>query len=77
MDLNSDFTVGTPLADALELDDPLIDFEVTPNRPDWLGVNSIARELAAVGIGTLKTKSIKNIKGKFASDIQLKNNALT
>ena len=59
MDLNSDFTVGTPLAVALELDDPVIDFEVTPNRPDWLGVNSIARELAAVGIGTLKTTSYK------------------
>jgi len=77
LDLNSEFTVGTPLAVALKLNDPVIDFEVTPNRPDWLGVNSIARELAAVGIGTLKTTSIKNIKGGFASDIQLKNNALT
>ena len=77
IDLNSEFTVGTPLAVALKLNDPVIDFEVTPNRPDWLGVNSIARELAAVGIGTLKTTSIKNIKGGFASDIQLKNNALT
>ena len=76
MDLDKSFTVGTPLAEALDLDDPVIDFEVTPNRPDWLGVDSIARELAAAGTGILKTKSIKSIKGKFSSDIQLKNNAL-
>ncbi|MDG1522180.1 MAG: phenylalanine--tRNA ligase subunit beta [Hellea sp.] len=76
MDLDKSFTVGTPLAEALDLDDPVIDFEVTPNRPDWLGVDSIARELAAAGTGKLKTKSIESIKGKFSSDIQLKNNAL-
>jgi phenylalanyl-tRNA synthetase beta chain len=76
MDLDKGFTVGTPLAEALDLDDPVIDFEVTPNRPDWLGVDSIARELAAAGTGKLKKKSIKSIKGKFSSDIQLKNNAL-
>ncbi len=27
----------------------MIDFEVTPNRPDWLGVAGIARDLAAAG----------------------------
>ena len=30
---------------------PVIDFEVTPNRPDWLGVAGIARDLAAAGLG--------------------------
>ena len=29
----------------------VIDFEVTPNRPDWLGVVGIARDLAAAGLG--------------------------
>ena len=29
----------------------MIDFEVTPNRPDWLGVAGIARDLAAAGSG--------------------------
>jgi phenylalanyl-tRNA synthetase beta chain len=27
--------------------EPVIDFEVTPNRPDWLGVQGFARDLAA------------------------------
>jgi phenylalanyl-tRNA synthetase beta chain len=36
----------------------VIDFEVTPNRPDWLGVAGIARDLAAAGVGKLKDLSI-------------------
>lgn len=38
--------------------DPVIDINVTPNRRDCLGVLGIARDLAATGIGTLKTLSI-------------------
>lgn len=67
MDLPQDLAMGTPLAEALNLDDPVIDFEVTPNRPDWLGVNSIARDLAAVGLGILISPKIN------ASDIKFKN----
>ena len=72
MDLDSALEMGTPLADALNLNDPVIDFEVTPNRPDWLGVDSIARDLAAVGLGTLKTKPIENIKGSFPCPVAIK-----
>ena len=71
MDLDSGFAMGTPLADALGLNDPVIDFEVTPNRPDWLGVDSIARDLAAVGLGTLKTKPIKPVKGSFPCPVKI------
>jgi phenylalanyl-tRNA synthetase beta chain len=72
MDLDSSLEMGTPLADALNLNDPIIDFEVTPNRPDWLGVDSIARDLAAVGLGTLKTKPIESVKGSFPCPIEIK-----
>ena len=72
MDLDSDLEMGTPLADALEINDPVIDFEVTPNRPDWLGVDSIARDLAAVGLGTLKTPDIKQVKGSFPCPAEIK-----
>ncbi len=61
----ADHTIGTPIAEAVGMNDSVIDFEVTPNRPDWLGVNSIARDLAAVGLGTLKTPEIKTIRGEF------------
>ncbi|GLQ23938.1 phenylalanine--tRNA ligase beta subunit [Algimonas ampicilliniresistens] len=54
--------VGAPIADVLGLNDPVIDFEVTPNRPDWLGVRGIARDLAAAGIGTLKPDTIEPVQ---------------
>lgn len=57
--------VGTPISDVLGLNDPVIDFEVTPNRPDWLGVRGIARDLAATGIGTLKPETIDPVQGSF------------
>ena len=65
MDLDSSLEMGTPLADAIGLNDPVIDFEVTPNRPDWLGVDGIARDLAAVGLGKLITPAVPKIKGTF------------
>ena len=57
--------VGTPVADLLGLNDPVIDFEVTPNRPDWLGVRGIARDLAAAGLGTLKPDTIETVPSSF------------
>ena len=41
------------------LDDPVIDVAVTPNRPDATGVAGIARDLAAAGLGELKTPAPK------------------
>jgi phenylalanyl-tRNA synthetase beta chain len=38
---------GTPLADVLPIFDEVIEFEITPNRPDCLGVYGIAREVHA------------------------------
>lgn len=65
IDLQGDWKVGTPAAKALGMDDPVIDFEVTPNRPDWLGVDGIARDLAAAGLGHVITKMAKPVDGKF------------
>lgn len=65
MDLDASLPMGEALADALNLNDPVIDFEVTPNRPDWLGVNSIARDLAAVGLGTVTTPDIPKADATF------------
>lgn len=65
IDLQGEWKVGTPAAKALGMDDPVIDFEVTPNRPDWLGVDGIARDLAAAGLGHVITKMAKPVDGKF------------
>ncbi|WP_240007864.1 phenylalanine--tRNA ligase subunit beta [Pseudaquidulcibacter saccharophilus] len=72
IELPDDVAVGTSAAAALGIDDVTIDFEVTPNRPDWLGVNSIARELAARGLGKFSDRDIKETQGTFKSDIAVK-----
>ncbi len=46
--LDEDFSVGTPFAEATGLGDVVIDFEVTPNRPDCLSILGIAREVHAL-----------------------------
>jgi phenylalanyl-tRNA synthetase beta chain len=38
---------GTPLADVLEIGTDVLELEITPNRPDCLGVYGVARELHA------------------------------
>ncbi len=45
--LPSDAPLGAPLASIVRTD-AVIDWEVTPNRPDWLSHTGIAREIAAV-----------------------------
>jgi phenylalanyl-tRNA synthetase beta chain len=67
LELDADLKVGTPLAEALHLNDPVVDIEVTPNRPDWLGVSGIARDLAAAGVGKVTTKPILPVPGRYAS----------
>jgi phenylalanyl-tRNA synthetase beta chain len=67
-ELPDDVKVGASIATLLGLDDPVIDFEVTPNRPDWNGVNGIARDLAASGLGQLKIVAAKAPKAAFKSD---------
>ncbi|MDR2831917.1 MAG: phenylalanine--tRNA ligase subunit beta [Rickettsiales bacterium] len=51
--------------------DPVIDINVTPNRGDSLGVYGIARDLAATGIGTLKTLSIPQLTCSISSPIDV------
>ncbi|MFT5374741.1 MAG: phenylalanyl-tRNA synthetase beta chain [Candidatus Latescibacterota bacterium] len=48
MVLNDSLKVGTPFAAATGLDDVVLDFEVTPNRPDCLSLVGIAREIQAL-----------------------------
>ncbi|MEO0466230.1 MAG: phenylalanine--tRNA ligase subunit beta [Pseudomonadota bacterium] len=71
-DLDEDWALGTPAAEALGLDDAVIDFEVTPNRPDWLGVAGIARDLAAAGAGRFTPKEIKAPSGKGACPVDIR-----
>ncbi|MEM8934851.1 MAG: phenylalanine--tRNA ligase subunit beta [Pseudomonadota bacterium] len=59
--------VGDPIAQWMGANDPVIDFEVTPNRPDTNGVDGVARDLAAAGLGELVTPAPQPIPGEFES----------
>jgi phenylalanyl-tRNA synthetase, beta subunit, non-spirochete bacterial len=54
IDLPVDAPVGTPFATYAGLDDPVIEINLTPNRPDCTSIHGIARDLAASGLGRLK-----------------------
>ncbi|RWO92847.1 phenylalanine--tRNA ligase subunit beta [Mesorhizobium sp.] len=53
IDLPADAPVGTSFAAYAHLDDPVIEINLTPNRPDATSVYGIARDLAASGLGRL------------------------
>ncbi len=71
IDLEGDFEVGMSAADALGVNDPVIEIAITPNRPDCTGVRGIARDLAAMGVGTLKPETIEAVPGTFESDTKV------
>ena len=64
IDLPEDAPVGTPFAAYAGLDDPVIDINLTPNRPDAASVLGIARDLAAAGLGRLKTETPAEVTGR-------------
>ncbi len=48
MSLDERAPVGEPLAAHLQLDDVVIDIELTPNRGDCLGISGVAREIGVI-----------------------------
>ena len=70
LELDGALAVGAPAAEVFGAD-PVIDFEVTPNRPDWLGVAGIARDLAATGLGRLKDQPVTPVAGVFPCPITI------
>ncbi|MER8559840.1 phenylalanine--tRNA ligase subunit beta [Mesorhizobium sp. M0019] len=71
IDLPADAPVGTSFAAYAHLDDPLIEINLTPNRPDATSVHGIARDLAASGLGTLKIAPIEPIPGKGETPVKV------
>ncbi|HEV2562030.1 MAG TPA: phenylalanine--tRNA ligase subunit beta [Rhizomicrobium sp.] len=67
IELPVDAKTGSPAAEALGLNDPVIDVSITPNRGDATSVHGIARDLAAAGIGRLKSGSVSPVAGAFPS----------
>jgi phenylalanyl-tRNA synthetase beta chain len=72
IDLPADAPVGQPYAKWAGLDDPVIEINLTPNRPDCTGVHGIARDLAAADMGRFKENTVKPVKGEFPCPVSVK-----
>ena len=72
IDLPEDAPVGTSFASYAGLDDPVIEINLTPNRPDCTSVFGIARDLAASGLGKLKAPKAPAFKAEGETPHQVK-----
>src|SRR5580658_4452214 len=72
IDLPDDAPVGANYAQWAGLDDPMLEINLTPNRPDCAGVHGIARDLAAADMGKFKDGSVKAVKGEFPCPVAVK-----
>lgn len=66
LDLDAGLTTGTPLADALDVRDTILDVSITPNRADCMSVIGMAREIAALYELPLKIPTYKRTPGGTA-----------
>ncbi len=71
IDLTTDAAAGTSYATFAQLDDPMIEIGLTPNRPDCTGVYGIARDLAAAGVGKLKDGTVPALAGEGACPVSV------
>jgi phenylalanyl-tRNA synthetase beta chain len=65
IELPSDAPVGMAYAAYAKLDDAVIEINLTPNRADCTSIAGIARDLAAAGLGKVKTGVVRQIVGTF------------
>ncbi len=72
--LPEDAPLGVDIKEYLMLSDTVVEFEITPNRPDCLSVIGLARE-SAVTVGAdlkLRTPEVKNCEGKVEDYISVR-----
>ena len=71
IELPADAPVGKVYVEWAGVSEPVIDINLTPNRPDCNGVNGIARDLGATPIGDFKDRPPKPVKGTFPCPVKV------
>ena len=71
IELPADAPVGTDFA-SYQNASPVFDVAITPNRPDCMGVEGIARDLAAAGMGTFKPWRAEAVAGEFPCPTEIR-----
>jgi phenylalanyl-tRNA synthetase beta chain len=62
MTLPAELLTGTALFDALDLDDTLIEIDLTPNRGDCLGVEGVAREVGTLTRSPVTPVTVEDVE---------------
>ena len=71
IELPADAPVGQSFADYHDTS-PVFDVAITPDRPDCMGVQGIARDLAAAGLGTFKPVEPDAVEGAFPCPVEIR-----
>ena len=71
IELPDDAPVGTSFAEYHGAS-PVIEVAITPNRPDCMGVYGIARDLAAAGLGALKSLAVPAVVAEGVSAVEVR-----
>ncbi|MBX7536451.1 phenylalanine--tRNA ligase subunit beta [Qipengyuania sp. GH1] len=71
IELPEDAPVGQSFAD-YHAASPILDVAITPNRPDCMGVQGIARDLAAAGLGTLKPVEADDVAASGPCPVEIR-----
>jgi len=71
MELPADAPIGAAYAEWAGLGDPVLEINLTPNRPDCTGVHGIARDLSAADMGKFKDPGIRPVKGEFPCPVKV------
>ena len=70
--LPTDVTLGADIVPTLGLDDVILELELTPNRPDCMGMIGIAREVAALLGNDLKVSEMTDAPSTGATSVEVK-----
>ena len=75
--LSGEFKPGTPAVEVLFSNTPVIEYEITPNRPDCLSIIGMARESAAsfdkkITYPSLEYPTISDKKEDYFNGIEIK-----
>ncbi|QSB45310.1 phenylalanine--tRNA ligase subunit beta [Tsuneonella flava] len=71
IELPADAPVGMAFAE-YNAASPVFDVAITPNRPDCMGVEGVARDLAAAGLGTFRPVRAEPVTGTFPCPVEIR-----
>ncbi|RFF32253.1 phenylalanine--tRNA ligase subunit beta [Wenzhouxiangella sediminis] len=71
MELPGDAPVGEPLSAYLDLDDSILEIDLTPNRADCLSVRGLARELSAITARPMRAPAIDEVSAEIERGVEI------